>query len=120
MLGNFVKFLKNENERRINVIKFNAIVGFPSVSGCIDCTRIPIVNPGGDDLVAGPKMEISDIVVQHPDSTHDSVIFDRSAIRVRFEQGQICGLLSGDNGYACRSYLLTPVIYPTAQQEEKL
>ncbi|KAJ8939923.1 hypothetical protein NQ314_010947 [Rhamnusium bicolor] len=131
-LGNFIKFPDNENEQRINIIKFNAIAGFPSVSGCIDCTHISIANPGGDDaevyrnrkgyfslnvqLVAGPRMEILDIVVRHPGSTHDSVIFDRSAVRVRFEQGQIRGLLLGDNGYACRPYLLTPVIYPTTQQ----
>ncbi|KAJ8931226.1 hypothetical protein NQ314_015898 [Rhamnusium bicolor] len=73
---------------------------------------------GNFQLVAGPRMEILDIVVRHSGSTHDSVIFDRSAVRVRFEQGQIRGLLLGDNGYACRPYLLTPVIYPTTQQEE--
>lgn len=59
-----------------------------------------------------------DIVVRHPGSTHDSVIFDRSSVRVRFEQGQIIGLLLGDNGYSCRPYLLTPLINPTNQQEE--
>ncbi|KAJ8970975.1 hypothetical protein NQ314_000949 [Rhamnusium bicolor] len=96
-LGNFIKFPDNENEQRINIIKFYAIAGFPS-------------------LLAGPRMEILDIVVRHPGSTHDSVIL--SAVRVRFEQGQIRGLLLRDNVYACRPYLLTPVIYPTTQQEE--
>ncbi|KAJ8929337.1 hypothetical protein NQ314_017988 [Rhamnusium bicolor] len=69
-------------------------------------------------LVAGPRMELLDIVVRYLGSTHDSIIFDRRAVRVRFEQGQICELLLGDNGYACRSYLLTSVIYPTTHQEE--
>ncbi|KAJ8937499.1 hypothetical protein NQ314_011813 [Rhamnusium bicolor] len=63
-------------------------------------------------------MEILDIVVRHPGSAHDRVIFNRSAVRVRFEQGHICGLFLGDNDYACRSYLLTFLIYPTTEQEE--
>lgn len=57
-------------------------------------------------------MEILDIVVRHPGSTHDSVIFDRSALRVRFEQRELQGFLLGDNGYPCRNNLLTPVINP--------
>lgn len=58
-------------------------------------------------MVAGPKREILDIVVRHPGSTHDSVIFDRSGLRCRFELGHLDGILLGDSGYACRSYLLT-------------
>lgn len=64
-------------------------------------------------------MEILDIVVRHPGSTHDSVIFDRSAVRVRFQQAQIRGILLGDNGYACRPYLLTPLLHPANLQEER-
>ncbi|KAJ8958210.1 hypothetical protein NQ314_006440 [Rhamnusium bicolor] len=67
---------------------------------------------GNFQVAAGPHMEILDIVVRHPGSTHDSVIFDRSSLRVRFEQHQLLGLLLGDNGYPCRPYLLTPVIQP--------
>ena len=57
-------------------------------------------------------MEILDIVVRYPGSAHDSVIFDRRALRVLFEERQLIGLLLGDNGYACKFYLLTPVIQP--------
>lgn len=63
-------------------------------------------------------MEILDITVRFPGSTHDSVIFDRSSVRARFEEGHVIGLLLGDNGYPCRPYLLTPLINPTTQQEE--
>lgn len=57
-------------------------------------------------------MEMLDIVVRHPGSTHDSVIFDRSSLRVFCERGEMGGMLLGDNGYPCRPYLLTPVINP--------
>jgi len=70
-------------------------------------------------VVSGPKREIFDIVVRHPGSSHDNVIFDRSALRVKMERGDIPGLLLGDNGYACKHYLLTPVLQPGNEAEER-
>ncbi|KAI4455569.1 dde superfamily endonuclease [Holotrichia oblita] len=68
-------------------------------------------------VISGPKRQIMDIVVRHPGSSHDSVIFDRNALRVRMERSDIPGVLLGDNGYACRNYLLTPVLHPATQEE---
>ncbi|GJQ72005.1 hypothetical protein Trydic_g3108 [Trypoxylus dichotomus] len=70
---------------------------FPNVSGCIDCTDIeinPKINLDGHNgevfrnrkVVAGLSQEILDIVVQHPGSNHDNVIFDRNGLRVRIER----------------------------------
>ncbi|XP_018570985.1 putative nuclease HARBI1 isoform X4 [Anoplophora glabripennis] len=90
-------------------------IHFAELLGCVDGTHIPIASPGGNNaevyrnrkgyfslnvqVIAGPRREILDIVVRHPGSTHDSVIFDRSSARVRFELREIQGLLLGDNGY---------------------
>lgn len=57
------------------------------------------------------------IVVRHPGSAHDSLIFDRSGMRCRFELGYLNGILLGDNGYACRRYLLTPILRPQNEAE---
>jgi len=67
--------------------------------------------------VSGPHREILDIVVRHPGSAHDALIFDRSGVRCRFELGHFNGILLGDSGYACRSYLLTPVLRPQNEAE---
>lgn len=63
-------------------------------------------------MVSGPRLEILDIVVRYPGSTHDSRIYNRSAVRTRFHSNEIPGLLLGDNGYACSHKLLTPFLTP--------
>lgn len=57
--------------------------------------------------------------MRHPGSTHDSVIFERSALRARLELNQIPGRLLGDNGYPCKRYLLTPFLEPNNEAERR-
>ncbi|KAK4873026.1 hypothetical protein RN001_015055 [Aquatica leii] len=98
-----------------------------------DCTDIKIGKPSNQNaeafrnkkgffsikvqVVSGPNKEILDIVARHPGSSHNNVIFDRSVVKVRFEKGDVSGLLIGDNQYLCRHYLLTPMVQPANTQE---
>ncbi|XP_049516284.1 LOW QUALITY PROTEIN: putative nuclease HARBI1, partial [Dermacentor silvarum] len=107
---------------------FYRIGKFPGVSGCIDCTHVPIKSPGGDHAevyrnrkgyfsinvqgITGPDLQFYDVVASWPGSAHDSRIFDSSRARVLYETGAIPGILLGDVGYACRSYLMTPLKDP--------
>ena len=101
--------------------------------GCIDCTHIPISSPGGDNAeifqnrkgffsinvqaVCDPNMLFTNIVCRCPGSTHDSRIFDNSALCSKFENNLIDGLLLGDGGYSCRHYLMIPVNNPVIDKE---
>ncbi|CAH1996810.1 unnamed protein product [Acanthoscelides obtectus] len=118
-----------------NRIQSYEISHFPNVIGCIDCTHIKIKNPFGEigevyrnrkgwmsintPVVVGPSAEILDIDVHHPGSTHDNTIFDRSSLWARFENNELNRILLGDNGYACRSYLLTPFIETNSDPERR-
>lgn len=51
---------------------------------------------------------IFNLVASWPGSAHDSRIFDNSSARVQYERGTVPGILLGDKGYPCRSYLMTP------------
>ena len=61
------------------------------------------------------------MVARWPGSTHDSHIFRTSAV-CRLLEGQ-CGLefgvLLGDSGYACTSFLMTPYPQPCTRSEEQ-
>lgn len=46
-------------------------------------------------------------------------IFDNSVIRDKFENGEDDGLLLGDDGYLCRSYLMTPLLNPSTTAERR-
>ena len=55
---------------------------------------------------------ITYILARWPRSTHDSRIFENSKIADKLRDGAIDGILVGDSGYACRAYLMTPILKP--------
>lgn len=110
--------------------------GFPGVFGALDCTHIKIISPGGEraedyrnrhgdftlnvQTVSDTSLMIRDIVACWPGSTHDSTIFDNSRLRAIMEtQVPPQYHLLGDNGYGCRSYLLTPFLNPSTIQQQR-
>lgn len=55
-----------------------------------------------------------DIVARWPGSSHDQIIFDNSAAKMKFETGIIRGYyLLGDSGYEVTPYLMTPLLNPS-------
>ena len=114
---------------------FFEIKGFPDVLGIMDCVHVPIISPGGPksefyrnrkgwmslniQAITGPQLQIFDIVIRWPGSTHDSRIFDNSAAKVRLESGELQGILLGDAGYKQTSYLYTPVSTPQSEPEAR-
>lgn len=110
--------------------KFFRIAGFPGVIGAIDGTHVPIQSPGGPDAelfrnrkgffsinvqaVCDADLRFLNVVARWRGSTHDANIFAASYLRARLETGQYPNsYLLGDNGYACKPYLLTPVLHPS-------
>lgn len=61
-----------------------------------------------------------DICARYPGSVHDSRIYQRSSVYLRFRQNEFPGLLLlGDSGYACSNTLLTPFLNPATAAEER-
>lgn len=128
-------FISMPTQDEVNVVfqQFYNIAHFPRVVGAIDGTHIPICNPGGLDAqrffnrkqfysinvqaCCDHKYAIRSIVARWPGSVHDARIFHESNLKERFENGEIPGILLGDNGYACENYLLTPLLQPRTQPE---
>uniref|UniRef100_A0A2A4IXD7 DDE Tnp4 domain-containing protein n=1 Tax=Heliothis virescens TaxID=7102 RepID=A0A2A4IXD7_HELVI len=113
---------------------FYNIAQFPGVCGAIGCTHVPIQCPSSTlsdeyrnsngyysfnvQAVCDADLKLLNVVPQWPGSTHESTIFDNSALRAQCDDGILgnCWLL-GDNAYPNRPYLLTPVFNPTTAQE---
>ena len=114
---------------------FRQIAGFPGVIGCIDCTHIPIRRPSVPNygvfcnrkgnytlniqLVCDHQLRIRNVVARWPGSTHDSRIFNSSSLVRRCRNGRLGGYLLGDSGYACKQYLVTPVLRPATEAENR-
>uniref|UniRef100_A0A915KXA7 Putative nuclease HARBI1 n=1 Tax=Romanomermis culicivorax TaxID=13658 RepID=A0A915KXA7_ROMCU len=102
--------------------------GFPGVLGAIDCTHVPIINPGGNDaelyrnrkgwfsinvqLMCDHKLIIRNVVASWMGSTHDSRVFHESRLKDKLEELPGRFHLVGDRGYPCLRYLMTPLANP--------
>lgn len=112
---------------------FYSIAGMPGVIGCVDCTHIRIAKPPREDseifrcrkgffslntqAVCGPDLMFYNIVARWPGSVHDARIFENSRIHDDLQDGLLPGHLLGDSAYACRKYLLTPLLAPNSVHE---
>lgn len=64
------------------------MVFFKYASWCLTWVYLKYIELFILQVVTGPQLEILDIVVRYPGSTHDITIFERSALRARFEHGE--------------------------------
>lgn len=136
LLPQFITMPANEDQLLHAVQSFYNIAGFPNVIGCIDCTHIRLKSPGGNDserlrnrkgwfsintqVVGNAEPKICDVVARWPGSVHDSTIFNNSFMRARCENGEFRNkYLLGDSGYACKPYLLTPLLEVNNNAEER-
>lgn len=131
-LQEYIKFSENA---LMTYNGFYAKANFPRVIGCIDCTHVKIRRPSGDQaeiyrnrkgsfslnvqVVSGPNLQIFDIVARWPGREHDSMIFNNSSLKMRFERNELSGFLLGDSGYACLPYLMTPIQQPQNDAERR-
>lgn len=122
----YIKMPTSPEDLRKTMEEFYEIARFPHVVGAIDCTHVKLQSPGGNQaenfrnrkgyfswnvqVVCDSRLRIRDIVVRWPGSSHDSHIFNCSAIKGKLE-AQVFGdgLLLGDGGYANTNVLLTPL-----------
>ncbi|XP_069704252.1 putative nuclease HARBI1 [Periplaneta americana] len=129
----YVKFPSRE-EGRTNSLHFFQTARFPGVLGAIDGTHVPIMSPGGEygevfrnrktiftlncQGIVDQNRKFIDFVTGWPGSTHDNRMFNSSRICAQFERGEHDGILLGDSGYACRPFVLTPLLNPQTESEE--
>ncbi|KAI5754193.1 hypothetical protein M8J77_006645 [Diaphorina citri] len=132
-MSDFIKFPPPNQMNDIHV-QFYALARFPGVTGIIDGTHIPIMNPGGPraetfrnrkgtmslnvQVVCGPNMEFFDLICRWPGSAHDSRMFNASSVKLRFDNDELPGYLLGDSGYAQTRKMYTPFPDPANPQEE--
>ena len=134
--GEFKNFIEFPSNDKLDLIKygFYKIAKFHNVVGLIDCTHVPVTVHGPDrelfrnrkgrmsinvQAIVDFNMKFTNMVVRWPGLVHDSRIFKNSLICAKFENYEINGWLLGDNGYSCTRYLLTPVLSPTTEAEER-
>ncbi|KAH7982038.1 hypothetical protein HPB52_002687 [Rhipicephalus sanguineus] len=93
----FPKYVRLPSTTEVKSVKrrFHDIGGFPGVTGCIDCTHVQIISPGGDnaEVYRNRKGVFSKMC---------SRIFANSRAMTLYERGAASGVLLGDQGYASR------------------
>jgi len=124
MTGQYIRFPDSEADLAVIKQGFFQISGFPNIIGCADGSQFLIQAPSGDaeplyinrkglhsinvQIVCDHEMMIRDLVVKWPGSTHDSFIWQNSALRAKFVRNPPNGWIIGDSGYPLEPWMLTP------------
>ena len=136
MKGHFIKFPTSQNQIIHNQNKFFSQHRIPNIVGLIDGTRVQIIAPTENEdayvnrlqyhsincqIVVDSDSHIINIVAKWPGSVHDSTVLNQSSLAEYFENinRQAKGLLLGDAGYGCKSWLLTPYRITRNPQQER-
>ncbi|CAM4671930.1 unnamed protein product [Leuciscus chuanchicus] len=114
--------------------EFYKIAAFPNVIGTVDCTHIRIQRPSGAhegdyvnrksfhsvnvQMICDADCLITNLEAKWPGSVHDSRIFRASRIYQRLSLGEFSGVLLGDKGYACETFLMTPLTDPQTPAQQ--
>lgn len=70
-------------------------------------------------VICDSTLRIQDIVARWPGSSHNQTIFNNSAIRRKFETGEMGSkLLLGDSGYGVTKYLIPPLLHVVTDVEQ--
>jgi len=111
---------------------FGEMANIPNVVGCVDGTQIPISAPHHNEhlyicrkgfhainvqVVCDSQLRLTNIVAKWPGSTHDSFMWQNSALYHRMRANNM-GWLLGDSGYPLSPVLLTPVARPNSRAED--
>ncbi|XP_052218400.1 putative nuclease HARBI1 [Dreissena polymorpha] len=133
-----IKFPLTDADRRRVMAGFFAMRGFPGVIGCVDCTHVRIISPGGEDepsyvnrkgfhslnvqATCDHKGMFTSINACWPGCCHDSHILRMSNIGQHLashHQDPERGYLLGDSGYPCRPFLMTPFMQPVSDAQQR-
>ncbi|KAJ8039051.1 Protein ALP1-like [Holothuria leucospilota] len=132
-MNEFVRFPAN-NELPTFKATFYEIANFPSVIGAIDGTHVKIIAPHQYEadyvnrknfhsinvqVISDARRRITNIVARWPGSTHDSRILRESAVGDAFKRRAHNGILLGDSGYPCKSWILTPYLNPQNPAQQR-
>ncbi|XP_055714952.1 putative nuclease HARBI1 [Phlebotomus papatasi] len=136
----FIRFPTTRED--INFAKriFYEKYSFPGVLGCIDCTHVCIKKPPVEvehvyyavrkashtknvQIICNADLLIFGVNARYGGSTHDSFIYNNSAISSHlkrlFLSGDRSSWLLADSGYGQQPWIMTPVSTPSNPQEER-
>ncbi|CAC5411101.1 HARBI1 [Mytilus coruscus] len=134
--GTFIKWPSEDRKREIKN-GFYENGGFPGVIGCIDGTHVRIQAPVQDEpsfvnrkgyhsinvqAICDHEGRFTNLVARWPGSVHDSHILRCSKILQHLElthRRVEDGIVLGDSGYGCKSFLMTPFMRPTEDCHER-